>query len=201
MQPHGFADRTMHRRVARYVASLAALAAWVAMAACSNPPESPWVRKMPRHEREAWPTRCGIPEGPDIGRSIMPADAERKEPESELSIGKFFDDAATDTPTMVACAVVWDLERDRMWNMWVNVAFSREMTEADIAPYLDLIAPELKPNYRALALQVARGPARTVALGELRIYSGFERGNKGWQLYLLVPPVRKNEKGGLPTDK
>lgn len=149
----------------------------VAVVACSKAP-SPWVRSLPPEERATWPTKCGIP-----------ADAiEVTEGRADHSYTDYGGQVDRDIhPRMIRCTLSWNRDDDRLWSLLISVGDGRELTDADLEPFIALVLEEVKPRDRDAVRRIALGSKREARSGALRISGGRWPGTNAWSLNVLAP--------------
>lgn len=134
---------------------------------------------MPEAEREHWPEKCGIPAA-DVRRTVV---AQRR----NIS-GTMF---PNDIPGIRRCELVWDRDAGRLERL--SVSFGKgggptQLTDQDIAPYLDLVLRELKPADQAAIAAIARGPLHPYTrIGPFDVRGGHQTDPPFWLLTVALP--------------
>lgn len=139
--------------------------------------KSPWARKMPKTERVAWPTKCGIP------ADMTEARDGRGDYANTMYSGHF--DAPPPTNVRIACELTWNRDKDRLAHLRVHIArFDPALAAADVEPLLMLALAELRPEDQAVARRVAAGEYAHESSGALAIQGGFSREHRIWELLI-----------------
>lgn len=143
---------------------------------CGNS-KSPWARKMPKAERVAWPTKCGIT-----------ADLVKvQDGEGDYANTSYMGQLTPEPPatTLIACDLSWNRDKDRLANLRVHIArFEPVLTSTDVEPLLTLALAELRPADQAVARRVASGEFTRASTSGLEFSGGFRSGQRTWELFI-----------------
>lgn len=142
---------------------------------CGNS-KSPWARKMPKAERVAWPTKCGIP-----AERVTALDGQGGAYANTLYSGQLEESSSP----FVSCSLSWNHDRDQPVYLRVHVSrIDGVVSAADIDPLLALAMAELRPAQQDVARRLADGDRSRASSGGLDFDGGF--GYERWSWTMVV---------------